>query len=377
MQSFDFIVIGGGIAGVSAAARLASHGKVLVIEAESALGYHSSGRSAAFYHFGLGNPLVRALTAYSRPFFDTPPEGFSETPLAEPVPAMFIATEAMRDALGDLHAAMARYTDTVSVASVDEMRALCPVLRFGADGIVAGLIDSGGRRLDADALLQGFARVVKRAGAVETGAPAEAIERSEAGWTVTTRNGRFAAPVLVNAAGAWADAIATMAGVAPIGLTPKRRTIIVLDPPEGVAVRDWPFIKTPVDEFYMLSQGGRILVSPTDEVDCNACDAQPEEYDIALAAWRAEQYTTLPVARIAHKWAGLRTFAPDRMPVAGFAPDAPGFFWLAGQGGFGLQTSPAMAAIAESLATGGAWPAQLAELGVTPADLAPDRATLR
>jgi D-arginine dehydrogenase len=173
----------------------------------------------------------------------------------------------------------------------------------------------------------------------------------------------------VNAAGAWADAVAGMAGVRPLGLRPLRRTIIVVDSPVGADVRDWPFVKTAVDDFYILPESGRLMASPVDEVEDQACDAQPEEYDVALAAWKVERYTTLPVARIAHRWAGLRTFTADRTPAIGFAPDAPGFFWLAGQGGFGLQTAPAVAEAVEALATGGRWPQGLARLGVAANDL--------
>ncbi len=370
----DFLIIGGGIAGVSAAARLALHGKVILLEAEAAIGYHSSGRSAAFYHFGLGNPLVRGLTAWSRGFFETPPDGFSDVPLSRSVPALFIATQAMLPALDALHQAMALYTDTVERADEAAMRALCPLLRFGADGIVAGVIDHGGRGLDADALLQGFARQVRANGTILTGQRVAAIARRGADWTVTSETGeRFSAPVIVNAAGSWADRVAALAGVQPIGLQPKRRTIIVIDPPEGTDVRGWPFIKTAEDAFYMVPQGNRLIASPTDEVDSDPCDAQPEDYDLALAAWQVEQFTTMPVPRLAGRWAGLRTFSPDRMPVAGFAPDAPGFFWLAGQGGFGLQTSPAMAALAETLVTQGAWPAGLSALGVSAERVAPGR----
>ena len=374
MHTADFLIIGGGIAGISAAARLASHGKAIVLEAEDAIGYHSSGRSAAFYHFGLGNPLVRGLTAFSRAFFETPPEGFSEVPLSTPVPALFIATEAMVPALDALHDAMALYTDTVERTDEAAMRALCPLLRFGDEGIVAGVIDHAGRGLDADALLQGFARIVRQRGAVLNGQRIASISRQGADWQVVSEKGEaYSAPIIINAAGSWADRIAAMAGVAPIGLAPKRRTIIVFDPPEGSDARAWPFIKTAVDEFYMVPQGNRLIASPTDEVESDPCDAQPEDYDLALAAWRVEQYTTMTVPRIAHKWAGLRSFVADRMPVAGYAPDAPGFFWLAGQGGFGLQTAPAMAALTEALVTGGPWPDELATLGILPQNVSPER----
>lgn len=370
----DFIVIGGGIAGLSVAARLAEHGQVVVLEAEEAVGYHSSGRSAAFYHFGLGNPLVRGLTAWSRPFFDAPPEGFTEIPLATPKPALFIATQEMLPELDALGTEMRRFTDTVEDADEGKMRALCPLLRFGPDAIVAGLVDHGGRSLDADALLQGFARKARSHGTVLVRHRVATLTRQGSDWTATTEVGdSYTAPIIVNAAGSWADRIAGLAGVKPIGLSPKRRTIIVFDPPEGTDVRDWPFIKTPGDVFYILPQGNRLLACPNDETDSEPCDAQAEEFDQALAAWRVEQFTTMPVPRITGRWAGLRSFVKDRMPVAGFAPDAPGFFWLAGQGGFGLQTSPAMSTLAAALLTGGDWPEGMAELGVTPERLSVGR----
>lgn len=370
----DFIVIGGGIAGLSVAARLAEHGQVVVLEAEEAVGYHSSGRSAAFYHFGLGNPLVRGLTAWSRPFFDTPPEDLTDIPLATPKPALFIATQEMLPELDALGTEMRRFTDTVEDADEGKMRALCPLLRFGPDAIVAGLVDHGGRSLDADALLQGFARKARSHGTVLVRHRVATLTRHGGDWTATTEAGdSYSAPIIVNAAGSWADRIAGLAGVQPIGLQPKRRTIIVFDPPEGTEVRDWPFIKTPGDVFYILPQGNRLLACPNDETDSEPCDAQAEEFDQALAAWRVEQFTTMPVPRITGRWAGLRSFVKDRMPVAGFAPDAPGFFWLAGQGGFGLQTSPAMSTLAAALVTGGDWPEGMAELGVTPERLSVGR----
>ena len=370
----DFIVIGGGIAGLSVAARLAEHGQVVVLEAEEAVGYHSSGRSAAFYHFGLGNPLVRGLTAWSRPFFDTPPEDFTDIPLATPKPALFIATQEMLPELEALGTEMRRFTDTVEDADEAKMRALCPLLKFGEDAIVAGLVDHGGRSLDADALLQGFARKARSQGTVLVRHRVATLTRTGGDWTATTEAGdSYTAPIIVNAAGSWADRIAGLAGVQPIGLQPKRRTIIVFDPPEGTDVRDWPFIKTPGDVFYILPQGNRLLACPNDETDSEPCDAQAEEYDQALAAWRVEEFTTMKVGRITGRWAGLRSFVKDRMPVAGFAPDAPGFFWLAGQGGFGLQTSPAMSALAAALVTGGEWPEGMAELGVTPKSVSVER----
>jgi D-arginine dehydrogenase len=374
-MSRDFLVVGGGIAGLSAAAGLSRHGRVAVIEAEEALGYHSSGRSVSFSHYGIGNSAVRGLTAYSRPFFEKQPEGFCETPVSRPFPSLYFATEEMLPALHSLQEEMARFTEAIEWLDERQMAELCPVIRTGPEGAVRGVLDRSGLKLDADALLQSFARAVRAGGSeVLTGRRIAAIDRKDGVWQVTTERGdSFAAPILVNAAGSWADRIAALAGVRPLGLQPKRRTIIVVDPPAGTDVSSWPFVHTAISDFYMLPEAGQILASPVDEVEDDPCDAQPEDYDIALAAYRLEQYTTLPVTRIAHRWAGLRSFVADRVPTAGFAPDAPGFFWLAGQGGYGLQTAPAMGAIVEALVTGGEWPRALAEAGVTPGQIRPER----
>lgn len=360
MNRADILVVGGGVAGLSAAAALTRHGRVAVLEAEGALGVHSSGRSATFSHYGIGDRAVRALTAWSRTLFA---EG-----VAERAAALFVATEAMLPALDTLEAEMGRFTGGLRRVGEAEMLELFPPLRVGRGAAVAGCLDPDGLRLDSDAMLQGYARAVRAAGGeVLTG---RRVARIAPTWTVVTEGGEeWSAPVLVNAAGAWADAVAGFAGVRPLGLRPLRRTIVAIDAPAGVDVRSWPFVKTATDDFYILPEGGRLAASPVDEIECAPCDAQPEDYDVALAAWKIEQYTRLSIARIAHRRAGLRTFTDDRVPVAGFAADAPGFFWLAGQGGYGLQTAPAMAAIAESLIAGVPWPEGLAELGAGPAEV--------
>ncbi len=360
---------------MSAAARLARHKRVVVLEGEDALGYHASGRSATFSHYGIGDNVVRGLTAYSRAFFTDPPEGFVETALARRAPSLFVATEEMVPALDRLEADMHRFTDASRRVNEEEMKSIFPPLRTGPGASVDGLSCSDGLRLDADALLHAYERMVRGAGGeVLTGRPVASIRSAGGAWQVeTSRSEAWQAPVLVNAAGAWADSVAAQAGVRPLGLRPLRRTIIAVDPPQDTDVRDWPFVKTVADDFYILPESGGLIASPVDEVESEPCDAQPEEYDVALAAWKVEQYTTLSVARIAHRWAGLRTFTADRVPTAGFAPDAPGFFWLAGQGGYGLQTAPAMAEAAEAMITGGIWPKQLSDWGVEPAHIRPER----
>lgn len=371
----DVLIVGGGVAGLSLAAALSGQRNVTVLEAEDSLGHHSSGRSATFSHFGIGNESVRGLTAASRDFFKQPPDGFSEAPIARTATALFIATEGMLVTLDTLEDAMRQHAPGVRRVGEAEMVSLFPPLRTGPGAAVAGIVDADGLRLDADALLQGYARTIRsRGGKVLTEARVASIEPQPGGWAVVTDAGnRLAAPVLVNAAGAWADGVARMANVAPMGLRPLRRTIIIVDPPGGADVAEWPFVKTAVDDFYILPEGGRLAASPVDEVPDDPCDAQPEDYDIALAAWKVEEYTTLTVPRVQHRWAGLRTFAADRTPVAGFDPRAPGFFWLAGQGGFGLQTAPAMAEAAATLILSAPWPEQLAALGISSHDLGPER----
>jgi D-arginine dehydrogenase len=374
-RSVDILVVGGGIAGVSAAARFAGHGEVLLLERESALGYHSSGRSATFYHFGIGNEAVRGLTAASAPFFASPPDGYADRPLWQTKAALFIADRETLPELRSLHAEMARFTDTIRSVGLAEMQAIVPVLKIGEGGAVAGLLDEGGRKLDADLMLHAAARALRNSGGeIVLDAPVLGIRRTSGGWAIDTPGESYQARILINAAGAWADQLAEMGGVRPLGLKPLRRTIIGFAPPRDMEIADWPFLKTVSDDgFYMLPDAGRLLASPMDVAPSPPCDVQPDDYEVALAAWRVEEATTLTVDRISLKWAGLRSFVADKVPTAGFAPDAPGFFWLAGQGGYGLQTSPAMAMAAEALMFDLPWPDALAQHGVRADQVTPDR----
>lgn len=362
----DILVIGGGIAGLSAAAELSVSATVLLLEAEEQIGFHSSGRSATMVHYALGDRLVRTLTLESREFFDSPPDGFSDLPLGH---RMTVLVHARDDELEALNALQAEIAPFARIELLDErgVHDLCPLLNADARH---GLSDPDGTRLDPHALLQGNLRMLRRhGGEVRTDSRVKSIERDGNRWRVETSRDVFWAPTVVNAAGSWADQIASLAGVEPIGLEPKRRTIITFDAPAGTDLRHLPFAKTVGDDLYFAPESGRLFASPMDEVSSDPCDAQPDEYDVALAAHRVEERTTIKVERIHSRWAGLRTFAPDRRPVAGFASDAEGFFWLAGQGGFGLQTSPAMARVAASLILGTEWP--MAE--VAPEALSPRR----
>ena len=367
MSAPDILVIGGGIAGLSAAAALSKHAHVTVLEAEEQVGFHSSGRSATMLHYFLGDRLVRALTLASRGFIENPPNGFSDEPLGHSMPVLIHAREDEREELDALEVEIRQFAD-LDRLDASGVHDLCPLLKEDA---VHGLVDPSAIRLDAHALLQGNLRQVRsRGGELHTGMKVSRIERTGSDWTVTCETGAvFTAPLLVNAAGSWADRIASLAVVQPLGLEPKRRTIITFDAPPGTNLDRLPFAKTIPDELYFAPESGRLFASPMDEVPSDPCDAQPDEYEVALAAYRMEERTTVQVRQIHSKWAGLRTFTLDRHPAVGFAPNAKGFFWLAGQGGFGLQTSPAMAAIVESMIAGTDWPVP----GVERKDLLPDR----
>jgi D-arginine dehydrogenase len=366
----DILVIGGGIAGLSAAAALAAHARVTVIEAEEQIGFHSSGRSATMLHYALGDRLVRALTLASRSFFEAPPDGFTGPPLGRRMPVLVYASDDDRAELDALEADIAPFArlDRLDESGLEE---LCPLLKIGEGGARHGIADLTAMRIDPHALLQGFVRQLReRGGQLHTGARVVSAARDNGTWLVTTQSGgTYSAPLQVNAAGSWADDIAREAGVAPIGLRPLRRTIITFDAPAGTDLERLPFAKTVGDELYFAPESGRLFASPMDEVESDPCDAQPDEYEVALAAHRMEERTHVQVRRIRSRWAGLRTFAPDRQPIVGFAPGDDGFFWLAGQGGFGLQTSPAIASIVESLVTGTPWPVA----GVSAEELSPGR----
>jgi len=331
------------------------------------MGMHASGRSAAFAHFDMESAIVRALTAASMPLL--------QEPGAKPHSALFVALDGQLEKLDQLEANYRKWAP--GIERLDPVRAceLVPVLKQESEGIIGALLDPDGRKLDAHSLLEWHHKALRVSGGELTfGAPVKAIRRDRNRWIVDTPGQSYSAKVIVNAAGAWADHVASLAGVEPIGIRPLRRTVITFDVPASMDVSRWPFTKTVGTGFYIEPEGsGRLLACPMDEHPSDPCDAQPEEEDIALSAWRVEQSTNLEIKRIVGKWAGLRSFAPDREPVVGFDPDASGFFWLAGQGGFGLQTSPAMALAAEALACQLDWPQELRAVGVALDSLSPVR----
>ena len=346
----DILVIGGGIAGLSGAAAMADSASVVILEGEAQTGFHTSGRSATMFHYALGNPLIRRLTQASRAMFDSPPDEFGDTPLGQRTTMLVHARENELGALEQLSADMAPFT-AAELCDEAELAKLCPLLKVGGEGSVRGLADHHCLKIDQHALMQGYTRQLRdRGGRIVTAARVAGIARRDGIWQVTSETGeRFKAPILVNAAGAWADAIALLAGVQPLGIAPLRRTIITFDAPEGTDLEHLPFTKTVNDELYFGAESGRLFASPMDEEASDPCDSQPDEIGVATAAWRVEDRTHAEVAAVRAKWSGLRTFTPDRVPAVGFAADADGFFWLAGQGGAGLQTAPALSSIAAAL----------------------------
>lgn len=372
MERFDVVIVGAGIAGASLAYMLAPDRRVLLLEQESQPGYHSTGRSAATLHRSYGNETIRALTACSAPFYLAPPEGFTEVALSSP---RGILVTARADQQGELEAEIERsrrFVPEVERLDGAGCRALVPSLR--AERIVAGMLDPTLLDLDVGAILAGFVRGARARGAsLRADARLSGIERVSAGWRVSLRDGVVEAGILVNAAGAWADTLAGLAGLEPLGIVPKRRTAITVQAPADSDIRAWPMVADVAEEWYLKPDAGRLLCSPADETPCDPCDAQPEELDVAICVERIGENFTFPIRRIESRWAGLRSFAPDKTPVAGFDPRAPGFFWLAGQGGYGIQTAPALATLAAALVKGEPVPGQIRDAGIEPSALSPAR----
>jgi D-arginine dehydrogenase len=368
----DFLVIGAGMAGASAAYELAEKASVIVLERESQPGYHTTGRSAALYAETYGNQVIRAITTASRPMYMQPPPGFTEHPLLSPRGTVIVGRADQQAALDRAYEEGRQLVGSIRRLSAGEVRQMVPVLR--PDYAVGGVLVPDDMDIDVHALHQGYLKGLRaRGGSVVNDAELRGLKRANGEWQLDTAAGAFTAPVILNAAGAWADVVAAMAGAAPIGLVPKRRTALTFDPPPGADVARWPAVIDADESWYFKPEAGRILASPADETPSPPCDAQPDEMDIAICIDRVQSATTFDIRRITHRWAGLRSFVHDKTPVVGFDDKVEGFFWLAGQGGYGIQTAPAMGRIAAALAQGQAMPADVVALGVTAGDLSPQR----
>jgi len=371
--SADFLVIGAGIAGASAAASLSELGRVAVLETEQHAGYHSTGRSAAVFSEIYGNQVIRGLTRASRDFMFEPPSAFASSPLASPRGAVYFARPDQLDALQQFRTAPEVLAATTELSAAQVLERL-PL--FGDGYLAGGVLEHGCADLDVDAIHQGFLRRIKaRKSEIHFECQVHALVREGELWVATTSKGVFQAPIVVNAAGAWADELAALAGIARVGLAPKRRTALLIPTPRDLAAASWPAAIDISEEFYFKPDAGLLLLSPADEHPSPPCDVQPEELDIAIAIDRFERATSAEVRQVRRSWAGLRVFSPDRSPVVGFDPAVDGFFWLVGQGGYGIQTSPALGRVAAALATGQPLPADVANQGVTAAMLSKTRFT--
>ena len=372
MDRIDVCIVGGGMAGASVAFHLAPHARVALLEREPQVAYHSTGRSAALYAPNYCSELVRRLTLAGRSFLSTPPEGFVDVPLLHERGFLLIGKNSQLPSRD-------KYESEALAAGLDarrltfaQARALVPVLR--QESCQWALLDPYAWDLDVDALLQGFLRGARSHGAtVHTSREAAQVKRDGAGWCITGPEYALRADLLVNATGAWADDFAIRAGVDPLGLVPHRRTAFIFEPPPDTSIERWPMVTEADGQFYFKPDAGRLLGSLAEEVPSPPVDAMPEDLDVAVAVDRIEQAVNYSVTRVIRSWTGLRVFAPDREPVSGFDPEAPGFYWHAALGGYGIQTSPALGAYAAAKLLGRSGPQSLAECGVVSEQLEPQR----
>ncbi|MCM2576541.1 NAD(P)/FAD-dependent oxidoreductase [Streptomyces meridianus] len=355
-ETSDFLVLGGGIAGAAASHHLAEHGRVTLLEAEPRPGLHSTALSAGLFSEYYGNRAVRTLTTASRPFYE-------EAGLLRPRGVLALAPPGTGSAFEQALRSGAEAPEGVAELEPDEALRLCPIVRPGFERALL-------RRGACDVDVAGAHRLLLRRGRVVTDARVTALSRNGGGWVAETTAGRFTAPVVVNAAGAWADAIAVLAGVAPQGMVPLRRTAAVVAPPDGHDISGWPMITDIAGTYYARPEAGGLLLSPADAAPMPPGPVHADPADIATALTRFERATTVPAGPVRRSWAGLRTSTPDDTPVIGEAAGAPGFFWLAALGGYGVQSAPAAGLLLAHLVTGTTTPPPLS--AVTAA-LAPDR----
>ena len=370
-KNVDFLVIGAGIAGASVAASLAGAASVALLEAEAHAGYHSTGRSAALYSTLYGNATIRALTRASLGDFTAPPHGMSKQAVLRQRDTLFLVGPGQQPLAEDF-VADEHIRQRTTALDADGVLARVPLLQ--RDSVAGAVLDTTSADIDVDLLHQRFLRQARERGAqLHVGTALLALERDGAAWLAHTAAGSFRAAMVINAAGAWADEVAARAGVAPVPLQPLRRTAVLIDLPDGVDASQWPAVVAIDESQYFKPDAGLLLISAADETPSPPCDAQPEELDVAIAVDRFETLTGQPVRRVRHRWAGLRVFSPDRSPVVGFDAATPGFFWCAGQGGYGIQTSPALGRAAAALALGRPLPQDLQDMGITAAQLSPQR----
>lgn len=365
---FDIIVIGAGIAGASIAAHLAATRSVLILEMEDRPGYHTTGRSAATYEPNYGPPPILAFTRASKDFFYGPPTGFADGPLLVPRSSLFLEAEGQQAFTGKI-LQLSSGLEEISEAAA---RKAYPILRPGY--AKRCFLDAHTGDLDVDLLHRGYLKLFKsRGGQLATSAAADSIDRRNNTWQIATQHGVFESTIIVNAAGAWGDVVAQMAGVKPVGLQPKRRSIGVI-PVDGIpGVADFPLAVDMAESWYAKPQSGKMIVSSADATPVDPHDAYADDMAIAEGIERLMNATTLEVTRLDHSWGGLRTFTTDGSPVIGYDPCTEGFFWLAGQGGYGIQSAPALSRTAAAMVLNEKLPQDVIDAGLLVRDISPNR----
>ena len=361
----EVAIIGGGIAGVSCAASVAPRASVAVVEAESTLGYHATGRSAAIHTDCYGAELIRRLSLASRAYFTD-----RDDPLGVVQPVLFLAAQDDARIVDDLYDRFCALVPTIQRLSPAEVAALVPVIP--EENTAGGILDPYALSLDVHGILTSFSTTAREHGcSILTGCRVTQITRTDSMWRIHAGDRIITARTIVDAAGPWGDVVAAMAGVASLGLTPLKRSVFSFDP--GLPAGDWPFVVDAGELWYMKPEGPHLLGSAASEIPQDPSDARPDEIDVALGIERINESTTLSIRSIKTQWAGLRTFTPDRIPAAGYDNETDDFFWLVGQGGNGIHTSPALGATAAGLLLDDAIPSSIARHGVTAEMLDPVR----
>jgi D-arginine dehydrogenase len=368
MKSYDVLVIGGGIAGASIGYELASDRSVGLLEMEATLAYHTTGRSVATFLESYGGRTIRLLTTASRSFMQEPPDGFGR-PLLKPLPLIWVAPEGDVEAMHAMYESVVELVPDMRVLTAEEVVETTKVIR--PDWVAAGLLEPGASEIDVAALHGGYVAGLRgRGGEINTSAAVAKMKRVDDRWRVVDGAGNeYDAAVVVNAAGSWCDVVAGIAGAKPVCIHPLRRTVFTIGSPAGIDPHTIPLVADVSGTFYFKPEGPQILCSPADEVPSEPCDARPEEIDIAKAIEVINTATTLDINHVRSSWAGLRNFVADRSPVAGFDDEVDGFFWFVGQGGYGIQISPALAQAGAELVRSGQLPGGLVERGLDPAAL--------
>ena len=368
MMTYDFLVVGAGIAGASVAAHLAETHSVLLVDMEERAGYHTTSRSAASYEPNYGPLPMLALTRASHDFFMTPPRGFADAPLFTPRGSLFLEAEGQADRTEYLLSKSKGLTEL----GIAQTRELFPVLK--PDYAKRSFLDGMTGDIDVDLLHRGYLRMLKeRGGKLLLSSPLVSTKYSGGQWAVRCGSTDISATVIVNAAGAWGDVVAKLCGATPVGLIPKRRSIGVIAMPDGVDFAHWPMVTDVGETWYAKPQSGKMIVSSADATPVEPHDAYADDMAIAEGIDRVMTATTIEVERLEHSWGGLRTFAPDGSPVIGFDPHTEGFFWLVGQGGYGIQSAPGLSATAADMARRLPIPKSVIDMELNPADIAPER----